>query len=127
MPLELLRLRPEFQSLNLAQQKFIIIYVGIGYSSAEGTYDAVRAVTKAYGKSKSSLPNATVRAHQIMRNKHVLACLDIHFGVSPLQRLLEDIQRAAKKSSRLGLLSPAVGKALIAFEEYVAAQEEHQS
>lgn len=115
---ELLARTTEFQKLNPAQQRFVLHYVAKGF--ALGTYDAVAAVEFAYHPKK----NIQIRAHQIMTNRHVRHVLDLHFNRSELDVLLIDLQRAVKKSGKIGTLTPQVAKALVAFTECVAKEKE---
>jgi hypothetical protein len=110
---------PEFAKLNPSQRRFVIDYIGAGLVS--GTYDAVEAVKWAYGHE---MKNAKIRAHQILNNKQVRHVLNMHFRRSEIEIILSDLQRAAKKSVRLGVgLTPETAKALIAFEQYVSREK----
>jgi hypothetical protein len=110
---------PEFLKLSPLQRRFVVFYAAHGLETGE--YNALLAVRDAIGESK---PNLQVRASQLLNNSRVRRVLDLHFKRSELQVLLDSIPRAAKKSNKLGLLSPAVGKALIAFEKFVQEQGE---
>jgi hypothetical protein len=117
LSLEALILTPEFRVLNDHQRKFVVRYVEDGLASSG--YDAVAALKHAYGPVK----NTEIREYHTLRNKTVKKVLDLHFRRSPLESILADLQRAARKSVKLKLgLTPATVKALAAFEAYVAAQ-----
>jgi hypothetical protein len=118
MNVQLLVETDAFKKLSPLARRFVVDYVAMGLDS--GTYDAVAATRFALGQNK---PNIQVRAHQMMSNQRIRHVLDLHFRRSELEVLLSAIQRAAKKSDKLGLLYPAVAKALIVFAKYVDTKE----
>jgi hypothetical protein len=95
--------------------KFVTHYVQHGLSS--GTYDAVAAIRFAFGQDTN---RADLRAYQLLRSKTVRRVLDLHFRRDGLEVILSDLQRAARKSVKLGLgVTPATVKALATFEAYI--------
>ena len=112
IPLSDLMATPEFQSLTLKQQIFIARLVARG--SQTGTYDPVDAATIAY-----QTKNAAIMGPELLGQTKIRRVLDIHFGRSPLDSILADLQRAAKKSANVGALTPKTVRLLKKFEAYV--------
>jgi hypothetical protein len=90
MPLEELRLTPEFQKLTQKQQLFCSTYCAGGI--ADGTYDAVLATHTAY--ACKSMEVARIMSYSMMANIRIISVLNRHFNTTPTQELLVQIDRA---------------------------------
>lgn len=118
LPLQAILETPAFLKLNAKHRTFVVAY--IDGAAETGQYDAVGAIKHTYG---AATKNPELRAYQILRNRKIAAVLDIHFRRSELDTLLADLKRAAKKSLKLKLLTPAAVRALKAFEKYVQKEQ----
>ena len=112
LPLATILATPEFWKLTPSQQTWVTRFVSKGHTT--GIFDAEDAVMMAYGKDTEHLK---LRAYQMLHKKRIQKVL---YGVGNLELILSDLQRAAKKSVKLGMgLTPRTVTALAAFEKYV--------
>lgn len=84
---------PEFLMLTQKQQLFVATYVSAGMAEG-GHYNVISALKTAYAcKSEES---ARVMSYALMQNIHILAVLNLHFGVSPTDQFLKELDRAIR-------------------------------
>jgi hypothetical protein len=113
---------PEFQTLSEKQGIFVARYVSSGFLT--GRYDASDAAKTAY-RTK----NPEVLGAELLGQKKIKRILDLHFGRTPMDSILADLEKAVKKSLRRGsksrpsTITPETARALQLFEQYVAAKE----
>jgi hypothetical protein len=86
---------PEFQQLSERQQTFVARY--LAGASVTGRYDAADAALAAYKVAPS---NAHIMGWEILGGKRVKRVIDLAFGRSPMDRLLEDLHVMIKRSLR---------------------------
>lgn len=119
---ELMRL-PAFALLTDKQQAFCALYVSSGF--LHGAYDAADAAATVY-RTKDARSAAALGA-ELLGQRKIRTVLDAHFGRSALDAILDDLQKAVKRSLRRGnrkfiVLTPELGRALQIFEQYVTAK-----
>jgi hypothetical protein len=107
---------PEFQQLSERQQIFVSRYLsGVAVT---GRYDAGDAASVAY---RVKPENAHVMGWEILGGKRVKKVIDLAFGRSPMDRLLEDlhvmIKRSLRRDARNGGLANADTTRAIEFYE----------
>jgi hypothetical protein len=96
VPFSEIATRPDYQSLTVAQQMWIRVYLLSG--ERLGTYDALSATKLAY--PDTSAKNLASRACHVQSHKKVRHILNIAFGEPEPQPLLEDLRHAIRKSVR---------------------------
>jgi hypothetical protein len=111
--------RREFQRLTSKQQAFVSKYIANGVSS--GTYDAVASVMAAYGISAKT---ARVFSYELLGNPRINAVLDMHFGRTEYDSIMEELGRCAYTSMRRdmkngGTLSIATVKAIQIYKSHM--------
>jgi hypothetical protein len=85
----------QFKLLTPQQQDFVTAYVKSGVDS--GTYDGLGACTAAY--KPASLKIAGVMVAQIMGNSKVKKVLDLHFGRTPQEAFLLELEKTIQHST----------------------------
>jgi hypothetical protein len=86
---------PEFAQLTERQQIFLARYLSGG--AVNGTFDPADAAKTGY---RVAPENAAVLAYEVLGGKRVKRILDLAFGRSPMDRLLEDLHTVIKRSLR---------------------------
>jgi hypothetical protein len=110
--LEELTLTPEFLVLSQKQKLFVTAFLLLN--------DASRAAQVAY---KS--PNSAILGAALLKQKKIKRVLDVHFGRSKMDSLLEDLHRVIKHSLRRGSkkgVTPELAAALAFYEKHSAAK-----
>lgn len=92
MSVEELQTTQEFQKLTLKQQLFVATYCAGGL--ADGCYDQVSATNTAY--QCKSLEVARIMSYSLMSNIRVIAALNRHFKIQPIEEFLALIDRAIR-------------------------------
>lgn len=90
MPLAELRETQEFQILTQKQQLFCATYCDFGLST--GTYDAVEATRVAYACKTREI--ARVMSYSLMQNIRIVAVLNRHFQMEPIEEFMVQLNRA---------------------------------
>jgi hypothetical protein len=90
MPVEELRLTPEFQRLTPKQQLFVATYCGGG--AADGVYDAIHATRTAYACKSPEV--ARIMSYSLLQNIRIVAILNRHFNREPIEDFLVILDRA---------------------------------
>ena len=111
MGLTTLMRTPEFADLTGSQKVFVARLISLGIAS--GKYNATSAADFAY---KTRFPASM--GSQLLRQKKIRRVMDLHFGRSGLESILADLQAAAAKSKKAGLLTRRVVRLLGVFEKY---------
>jgi hypothetical protein len=86
---------PEWQLLTSQQQTFLGKFLASGLSTGE--YNALSAVKTAYRVSEKNAPSL---ASHLLGQRKVRRLLDLHFGRSPVDSMLEDLEKSIQKSLR---------------------------
>lgn len=107
----------EFGLLTSKQQAFVLKLVALGLTT--GRYDATVAAGFAY-----TTKNPEILGAELMGQRKIKRVLDIHFCRSGLDSILADLRVVVKQARRQRELTPALEKALLAFEKYTLAQGE---
>ena len=93
LTLEELRVLPEFLMLTQKQQLFVSTYVSAGMAEG-GHYNVASAIKTAYDCNSEEA--VRVMSYGMMQNIRILAVLNLHFGVSPTDQFLKDLDRAIR-------------------------------
>jgi hypothetical protein len=92
MPMKELAQTPDYQRLTNKQKLFVMTYVQAGIDCGE--YDEIGACLTAY-KCKSR-EIARIMSYALMANIRIIAVLNLHFGATPTEQFLEEIDRAIR-------------------------------
>ena len=95
MPLEELQLTEEYQKLTPKQQLWVSTYVGGGI--CDGRYDPISATRTAYETKTPEI--ARVMSYSMMANIRIVAVLNRHFGTSPIEEFLVQLERAIRNKT----------------------------
>lgn len=90
LPLSELEKLPEYQRLTPKQRLFVATYCEGGL--ADGNYDAVTATRVAY--NCKSIETARVMSYSMLTNVRIIAVLNRHFGLEPIEEFLVSLDRA---------------------------------
>ena len=111
----------EVMALSPQQRTFVLELIAGGI--VNGKYDPKTAVRKAYSNIANER-NISIWANRILHNKRVAHIIGLHQGLSEMDMLFADLQRAVKKGLRKNkqkaqVITPDVARALLVFEAYV--------
>ena len=95
VPLAKLQATRKWSLLSPKQALFCASYIESGLST--GTYDAKSAMRAAYNSSSDR--NLTCLTYEVLENPRVKAVLNLHFGTSPLDSFLADLEKTIRKES----------------------------
>jgi hypothetical protein len=92
MSVDELRETPEFQRLTQKQRLFVATYCGGGL--LDGNYDSVLAAHTAYACKSAEV--ARIMSYSLMQNIRIVAALNRHFGTTPTEEFLVQLDRAIR-------------------------------
>ena len=81
---------PEYQRLTQKQQLFVATYCAGGL--LDGKYDAVAATRTAYQCKSAEV--ARIMSYSLLQNIRIIEVLNRHFGVTPIEEFLVQVNRA---------------------------------
>src|ERR1035437_7609524 len=102
MSLAELRETSEFQVLTQKQQLFVATYCDFGLST--GRYDAVEATRVAYVCRSAEV--ARVMSYSLMQNIRIVAVLNRHFQMEPIEEFMVQLNRAINNKK----LTPSIDR-----------------
>lgn len=94
MPLEELRETVEYRRLTEKQQRFVDHYISAGYNVVEAVLVAYQCRNT---KRSTAREIARVMSYPLMQSRRILLVLNMHFGKDPIERFLDQLDRAIDK------------------------------
>lgn len=92
MPLCELEKTQEYSRLTLKQKLFVATYIQRGLQ--DGIYDAIKAIRTSYECKNDEI--ARVMSYRLMANIHIIEVLNRHFGASPIDEFIQQIDLAVR-------------------------------
>jgi hypothetical protein len=112
IPLDEVMATPEFAALTPKQQAFAALVISLGQLT--GNYDAEKAASVAFNTK-----NGQILGSELMRQSKIVKVLNVHFGKTKQDAMLEDLHRAINRSRRKGkTIDEHLSKAIDFYEKH---------